>query len=413
MAQPMRRGNGIEMSHMRILVACTHSAIVGGVETYLRDLIPGLRKRGHAVALLSSNPLAPNATPIVPADPELPMWSMSGSNRDNVFRSIDSWKPDLVFLHGMASPDDEATLSEAYPTVFFAHGHSSTCISGTRTHLFPTPRPCHKQFGAGCLFHYFPRRCGGLNPLTMIDLYRQARQRVKRLPEYRAVIVASRSMAEEYRHNGVPEDRLHIVPLYPAPQNSDPIPLDRAQTSRVLYVSRLYTEKGARLIVRAMAMASEKLSRLLTLVVAGDGPERSVMEAQAKQWTVPIEFHGWVNGEERARLMREADVLVVPSVCPETFGLVGVEAGSLGLPAVGFAVGGIPDWLESGKSGELAPGDPPRAAAFADALVRALKDFAYLQSLRAGALYAAQQFSAEKHLSAVEQILARIAQQTV
>ena len=44
----------------------------------------------------------------------------------------------------------------------------------------------------------------------------------------------------------------------------------------------------------------------------------------------------------------------MPSVWPEPFGLVGIEAGCVGLPAAGFGVGGIPDWLRPGETGELA-----------------------------------------------------------
>src|SRR5262249_34543726 len=155
--------------------------------------------------------------------------------------------------------------------------------------------------------------------------------------------------------------------------------------NRVLMVARLYKEKGTHLAVEAVARASAQLSRPLTLVVAGDGPERSAMEALAVRWKVPTEFHGWVGPDRRAELMRSADVLAVPSPCPETFGLVGVEAGCVGLPAVGFAVGGIPDWLISGRSGELASAHPPTASGLADALVRTLADPVRHRALCVGA----------------------------
>ena len=70
----------------------------------------------------------------------------------------------------------------------------------------------------------------------------------------------------------------------------------------------------------------------------------------------------------------------------------GVEAGCVGLPAVAFAVGGIPDWLIPGKSGELAPGDPPTADGLALAIVRALADPTHLQRLRIGAWEVARTF---------------------
>jgi glycosyltransferase involved in cell wall biosynthesis len=101
--------------------------------------------------------------------------------------------------------------------------------------------------------------------------------------------------------------------------------------------------------------------------------------------------------------MQAADVLAMPSVWPEPFGLSGIEAGGVGLPAVAYRVGGIPEWLESG--GELAEGAPGSVRGLADALGRALKDPDHWHALREGAWRSAQRFSAEAHLDALESVL--------
>jgi glycosyltransferase involved in cell wall biosynthesis len=143
----------------------------------------------------------------------------------------------------------------------------------------------------------------------------------------------------------------------------------------------------------------------LTLVVAGDGAERGAMEDAARRAAVPAQFAGWVDAGVRERLMREADVLAAPSLWPEPFGLVGIEAGCVGLPAVAYRVGGIPDWLRPGESGELAPADPPTAEGLADALARALADPQRLARLGCGAWRVAGEFTAEAHLVRLEAIL--------
>ena len=58
-------------------------------------------------------------------------------------------------------------------------------------------------------------------------------------------------------------------------------------------------------------------------------------------------------------LLAQSDLLVLPSLWPEPFALVGLEAARHRLPVAAYAVGGIPDWLTSGENGYLAPGDPP------------------------------------------------------
>jgi glycosyltransferase involved in cell wall biosynthesis len=159
------------------------------------------------------------------------------------------------------------------------------------------------------------------------------------------------------------------------------------------------------LLVRALHRAGTTLGRSLTLTVAGEGPERPALEALARRLGLRSEFAGWVDPGRRAELLRRADLLAVPSVWPEPFGLVGLEAGCVGLPAVGFAVGGIPDWLRPGRSGELAPGDPPTVRGLAAALVRALADARHLARLRRGAWEVAQEFTPEAHVAKLEQVL--------
>jgi glycosyltransferase involved in cell wall biosynthesis len=69
---------------------------------------------------------------------------------------------------------------------------------------------------------------------------------------------------------------------------------------------------------------------------------------------------------------------------------------------VGYAVGGIPDWLIPGETGELAPGDPPTVAGLADAIVRALESAAHHAELQRGARQLARRFTLEAHLTKLE-----------
>jgi glycosyltransferase involved in cell wall biosynthesis len=103
--------------------------------------------------------------------------------------------------------------------------------------------------------------------------------------------------------------------------------------------------------------------------------------------------------------MQGADVLAMPSVWPEPFGLSGIEAGGVGLPAVAYPVGGIPEWLEPGAGGELAEGRPASVRGLTAALVRVLRDPDRWQTLRHGAWRSAHRFSATAHLDALEPVL--------
>ena len=84
---------------------------------------------------------------------------------------------------------------------------------------------------------------------------------------------------------------------------------------------------------------------------------------------------------------------------------MGLEAASLGVPAIAFDVGGIREWLVHGKNGYLVPAHPPTATAFADGLVAAFNRPGELQAMRLQACASAREMSLARHLDRLEQTL--------
>jgi glycosyltransferase involved in cell wall biosynthesis len=173
-------------------------------------------------------------------------------------------------------------------------------------------------------------------------------------------------------------------------------------------VGRLTDLKGAAYAIRAMPLAAQQLGFTLTLSILGTGPEEGRLKTLAQELGVAVQFHGWMDREPRNDVMRAADLLVVPSVWPEPFGMVGVEAARLGLPAVAYAVGGISEWLIPGTSGEMASGDPPTVEGLADAIVRALRDPDRLAALRRGSWEVARRFTIDAHLGRLDTLLSTV-----
>lgn len=381
---------------MRVLVATTHRAVVGGVETYLRAVLPLLRGRGLELGVLTAFGPAPGQADILDGCSDVPAWV-------NDLSAAVAFRPDVVFTHDLPDMGMDAALVERFPAVRYAHNYGGMCVSGTKCHAAPGWSACSRRLGPGCLGLYVPRRCGGLNPLTTLRLYRGNRRRQGLLPRYRSVLVASRHMAAEATRNGA--ERVEVVPLFsPGVEPDAKPPPPRPRTDRVLFVGRITPLKGWRELATALPRASAALGRTLTLVVAGDGPDRAAFGEEARRLGLPSEFLGWVNRERIQAEMRAADLLAVPSVWPEPFGLVGIEAGCVGLPAVGFGTGGIPDWLVPGVSGESAPGERPMASELADAIVRALTDDAH-HRLAVGAWETARRFTAAAHLGRLVPVL--------
>ena len=391
---------------MRILIAALSRDLIGGVEKYLQSVIPPLLERGHSIGIVyefRSN----RERESIASGLDVPSWCAGELGMESTLASVRAFAPDVVYSQGLSDEALEQALLDSYVTAFYAHTYWGTCITGRKTHSLPRIEPCERRFGVACLAQYYPRRCGGLNPSTMWQLFQIESRRNARLPQYEAVLTASRHMLREYERHGVSPERLHLVPL-PVAEDSraaSEAPQRTTPGNRILFVGRLMDVKGVDYLLRAIPPAEAKLGRNLHLTIAGDGPDRERLEQIARYLGIAAEFTGWIASDRRSDLMRGGDLLAVPSLWPEPFGMVGVEAGGLGMPAVGFAVGGIPDWLISGETGEVAPGDPPTVEGLADAIARALADPEHYRKLCAGAWRKASEFSLERHLSELERIL--------
>ncbi len=109
-------------------------------------------------------------------------------------------------------------------------------------------------------------------------------------------------------------------------------------------------------------------------LVAGDGAERRKIESAiaARDLGERVRLLGRVSDGDLEQLYRGADLFVMPNVAVpgdmEGFGLVLVEAGSCGLPAVASNLEGIADVVTEGENGHLVPSG--NTSAFRDAILR-------------------------------------------
>lgn len=403
---------------MRIAVVNWTRQVVGGAESYLAGVVPALAARGHTVAFVHEEDGAGDRASIG-GDADTIGWCVHGDPA-HLEESLRAWRPDVVWAHVVHEPAMEEALQRVAPAVLFAHGYYGTCISGLKTHQ-SVPKPCGRPLGPGCLLHYYPHRCGGLSPVTMLRDYRTQSRRRELLRGYRAIMTASDHMRQEYLRHGLAADVVQSPPFY-APTVEDILAMGTLPTMRprdddqirLLFTGRMDALKGGALLLSCLLSVRQRLNTRVRVVFAGDGPERETWEHQARilmraDPLLSITFPGWQRGDALHRHWRESDLLVVPSVWPEPFGLVGPEAGAFGLPVAAFDVGGIREWLSDDVNGHLAPGDRPDADGLTDAIVRCVADASHHSALRAGAARMARRFRLAPHLAAVEAILLQAA----
>jgi len=137
----------------------------------------------------------------------------------------------------------------------------------------------------------------------------------------------------------------------------------------VLSVGNLIAIKGHDLLIRAVASLAPEFPEL-TLDIIGDGPERSRLQALARQLQVPdrVHFLGRQSRHQVAAAMRRCTVFALPSRY-EGLGCVYLEAMSVGKPAIGCRGQGIAEIIQHGSNGFLVGPDNEKELALALAML--------------------------------------------
>ena len=131
----------------------------------------------------------------------------------------------------------------------------------------------------------------------------------------------------------------------------------------IITTSRLVYKNGVDVLIRAFARLKDlQLTTYnLQLLIVGDGPEREALELQVKSYKLKdhIRFVGHVDPDLIPQYLAQADIFVRPSRS-EGLGNSFLEAMAAGLPVIGTAVGGIPEFLKDGQTGLFCRVDDPQ-----------------------------------------------------
>jgi len=301
-----------------------------------------------------------------------------------------SLSPDVIHLHQLDDPDIVRELRERAPVVISAHGYTGCTADAW---YFKPGQQCHRGHGPGCIPNLAMRGCAHTrDPRPLPAAYRRTTRGVAALAGADLAISYSSAVDRHLAVNGI--ERRRVIPLF---ATLDPVAAAVENGGRrILFAGRIVPPKGLSVLIEAAPAVDGRF------VVCGDGWQLEQMRSLAGRLGVGerFEFRGWLEPEELARELAASTVVVLPSVWPEPFGLVGIEAQAAGRPVVASATGGIGDWLEDGLSGLLAaPGDPGDLAAKLNEL---LGDPARCERMgEAGRRSVAERFSRRRHVDAL------------
>lgn len=134
------------------------------------------------------------------------------------------------------------------------------------------------------------------------------------------------------------------LPFDTMPVARTPVPRGQGRFT-VAYAGRLAPEKSLDVLVNAVARLSG-----VDLLLIGDGPQRSLLEEQAKVTGVRVEFTGALPREQVFARLQKVDAFVLPSRF-EGLGLAAIEAMALGVPTVTADYPASADYIDPDKTG--------------------------------------------------------------
>jgi glycosyltransferase involved in cell wall biosynthesis len=280
------------------------------------------------------------------------------------FRQGGSWLPRA--REGAASIGTFPLTSLASPmTIVEAHRFSRWCAE-RRIALVHTAQLYPNIFGlpaaraAGIPVRIANRRNLGAGGRPWLRAFERTALRLAHV-----VVANSNAAAACLRTEGLPSDRIAVV-RNGIDADAFASPRRVAHPRRVIVVGNLRAGKGHDVLLRAVPLVLARHPDA-TFHVVGDGPLGTEVRALADTSGISaaVTFHGHQE-DVRARLA-DADIFVLPSLSESSPNAL-LEAMAAGIAVVASNVGGVPEIVDDGRTGLLAP--PADPAALADRIVQ-------------------------------------------
>jgi glycosyltransferase involved in cell wall biosynthesis len=362
----------------------TIEQVIGGAERVLRQQALGLSKLGHDVRVIARAPFdSAEANVSVSSVTERRYSVRRTSEPAFVWSSVQNSLRAFDLIRQASCPLDVAMIHQSLAglgPILFRHGMVSRWVY-----------VCHS------LAHeeYLTRAERAATTVERVRrrLSVRARRWIERMVLRRChhVIVLSEYMKQQVMAaHGIMPQRITVVPgaadpatFYPAHDKKEIRRELKLPESRTLLftVRNLVPRMGLEYLLEAMTMLGEEQRNLL-LLIGGEGGLRPRLEELIRSNGLQdsVQLLGFVPEDQLAKYYQASDLVVMPTLQLEGFGLVTVEALACGTPVMGTPVGAIPEVLNQVDPFFVTKGTDGQA--LAKTLRLLLKRFHYLPGER-------------------------------
>lgn len=373
---------------MKILLVNDFKETIGGTEVYVYEIKSELERRGHVVEVFSSN-LKKNRF-----NPNKTITRLLSLLFNFYFffqfrKKSTSFKPDIVHVNSIfnvLSPSFLLNLREI-PVVMTVHDNQLFSPVSLQTER--TGKACKTVICRGCT------NCVGITGY----LYEIIRRKIQKpLLDNIDIYIGNSS----YINSAIRQlqfGRIKDIPFCVQSYKAYPI----SNFNTILYVGRLTKEKGVQYAIQAIPSIL-RIHPKVKMLIVGIGPYKSRLQNQVQKMKLApyVKFLGFKTHQQLQRIYRKSTISILPAIWDEPFGKTGIESMSAGRPLIATRVGGIPEWLEDGKSGYLVK--PKDKSAISEKAILLLSNRQNLESLAKYGKKKSNEFSVTNHVDNLEKI---------
>jgi exopolysaccharide biosynthesis WecB/TagA/CpsF family protein len=254
--------------------------------------------------------------------------------------------PDIVHVHNFwwaLSPSVfAAAKAEGVPTVMTLHNYRLICPGSL---LMRDGRSCEVCVGR-TPWRGVPRACyrdSAAQTALVARAIDSNRRRGTWTRDVDAFVALTEFSRRRFIQGGLPAWKIHVKPNFLLEDPGEA----SGRGEGAVFVGRLSPEKGVHVLVDAWKRVTGT-----RLAIVGDGPERGVLE-RLGSGAPGLAFTGELAHDEALTSIKRAALLVLPSVCYETFGRTIIEAFACGRPVVASRLGAMAEIVDDGRTGLL------------------------------------------------------------
>ncbi len=375
---------------------------IGGTEIYCAQLLDQLTQLGHQVSLLA------NGTTAAKAANHIVLPTSQGA--------IDTWRSKYFFNKKNYTAFKNA-LQKLPPTVVHLHQnryHTYELLYALRDLNIPVVQTIH-DYTILCPSQFYPQPYfKNARPCEMDDCHVICSQNNCIPLSKRLIYKTFHDKRRAYIRRAIqtfvaPTHKLKQLLQTADFQNIEHLPfyIDQSKwhfnettnkNNLMLFIGRVEENKGILYLVDTIQKLQQQISDV-QLSIIGDGsqvePLRRRIQAQGLDF---IKLIGKVNRQELKTHLKNAKIVVVPTLDMEQFALVGIEAMASGVNVIGSNRGGIPEWCLHNETGLLF--EPNKPGDLLEQLTKLIQNPTLAQKLKIGGQRLLQNtYNKEQHFS--------------